>query len=67
LGRKEHAIADFDLAAMIWRELEDAYNASRADWARIKVTSGLKPATITLLEKESYPVRVEAYGIHEIR
>src|SRR5262249_1824392 len=28
LGRKEHAIADFDRAAKIWRDLEDTYNAS---------------------------------------
>jgi tetratricopeptide (TPR) repeat protein len=67
LGRREHAIADFDRAAKIWRELEDTYNASRAEWARIKVTSGLKPATVALLEKESYPVRVEAYRLHELR
>jgi len=67
LGRKEHAIADFDRAAKIWRDLEDTYNASRAEWARIKVTSGLKPAIIAILEKESYPVRVESYRLHEIR
>lgn len=67
LGRKDHAIADFDKAAKIWRELEDTYNESRAKWARIKVTSGLNTAIIALLEKESYPVRVEAYHLQEIR
>jgi glycosyltransferase involved in cell wall biosynthesis len=67
LGRKEHAIADFDRAAKIWHQLEDTYNASRAEWARIKVTGGLKPAIVALLEKESYPVRVEAYRLQEIR
>ena len=67
LGQRDHAIVDFDRGVKIWRELEDTYNASRAEWARIKVTSGLKPAIIALLEKESYPVRVEAYYLHEIR
>jgi tetratricopeptide (TPR) repeat protein len=65
MGRKAHAIVDFDRAAKIWRDLEDTYNASRAEWAKIKDTGGLKPAMIAVLEKEPFPVRVETYRLHE--
>jgi tetratricopeptide (TPR) repeat protein len=67
LGRKDQAVADFDRAAGIWRELEDTYNASRAEWSRIKATGELKPATAAMLEKESFPVRIAAYRLQEIR
>jgi tetratricopeptide (TPR) repeat protein len=65
MDEQAHAVLDFERSAKIWRELEDTYNASRADWAIIKETRGLKQSTIALLEKESFPVRVETYRLYE--
>ena len=65
-ARKPHAIADFEQAAKIWHGLGDIHGKSKAEWEKIKATGDLKQSTITDLEKETHPVRVETYRLHKL-